>query len=68
MYCANIPILSEWCSWALGVGGAAAARAHLDEVLRRAGPDPLSGKLFWDAKHELEKAQLESMRYTSRAE
>lgn len=58
--CYYIPILTEWCSWSLGAG-ADSARAHLEEVLRLAGPDPLSGKLFWDAKRELEKAQLESM-------
>lgn len=56
-----IPILSEWCSWSLTVGEPATARAQLDEVLKRAGADPFSGKIFWDAKLELEKAQLETM-------
>ncbi|CAH2093898.1 unnamed protein product [Euphydryas editha] len=59
--CYSIPILSEWCSWALTAGEAAAARAQLDEVLRRAGADPLSGKIFWDARLELEKAKLDTM-------
>lgn len=59
-----IPILSEWCSWAVSVGEAKETRTQLDEVLRRAGADPFSGKLFWDAKLEFEKAQLESMRYS----
>ncbi|XP_026501301.2 squamous cell carcinoma antigen recognized by T-cells 3-like [Vanessa tameamea] len=59
--CYSIPILSEWCSWSLSAGEAVSAREQLDEVLRRAGADPLSGKIFWDAKHELEKAKLETM-------
>lgn len=56
-----IPILTEWCSWSLTVGEPATARAQLDEVLKRAGADPFSGKIFWDAKLELEKAQLETL-------
>ncbi|KAH9631176.1 hypothetical protein HF086_006754 [Spodoptera exigua] len=56
-----IPILSEWCSWALTVEPAEKAREQLDEVLRRAGADPFSGKIFWDAKLELEKTQLENL-------
>lgn len=63
---AAIPILSEWCSWSLSSGEAEAARAQLDEVARRAGADPLSGKLFWDARAELEKAQLENLRFVAR--
>ncbi|KAM3964063.1 RNA-binding protein 4F [Aphomia sociella] len=59
--CYSIPILSEWCTWAMGVGEVPAAREQLDEVLRRAGADPFSGKLFWDAKLELEKSQLDTM-------
>ncbi|CAH0595317.1 unnamed protein product [Chrysodeixis includens] len=59
--CYSIPILSEWCSWSLTVGEPATARAQLDEVLKRAGADPFSGKIFWDAKLELEKAQLETL-------
>ncbi|XP_026314227.1 squamous cell carcinoma antigen recognized by T-cells 3-like isoform X1 [Hyposmocoma kahamanoa] len=58
--CYSIPILSEWCSWSL-TGPPDAARAQLEEVLRRGGADPLSGKLFWDAKLELEKTQLSTM-------
>ena len=57
-----IPILSEWCSWSLSAGEAISARAQLEEVLRRAGADPLSGKIFWDAKFELEKAKLDNMK------
>lgn len=38
------------------------AREQLEEVLRRAGADPFSGKIFWDAKFELEKNQLENLR------
>lgn len=60
--CYSIPILSEWCSWSLTFGEADKARAQLEEVIRRAGADPFSGKIFWDAKLELEKAQLETMR------
>lgn len=59
--CYSIPILTEWCTWAMGVGDVPAAREQLDEVLRRAGADPFSGKLFWDAKLELEKSQLDTM-------
>ncbi|CAG5044125.1 unnamed protein product [Parnassius apollo] len=59
--CYSIPILSLWSSWALSTGAAEIARAQLDEVLRRAGADPFSGKLFWDARLELEKAQLETL-------
>ncbi|KAF9408043.1 hypothetical protein HW555_012134, partial [Spodoptera exigua] len=59
--CYSIPILSEWCSWALTVEPAEKAREQLDEVLRRAGADPFSGKIFWDAKLELEKTQLENL-------
>ncbi|CAH0758684.1 unnamed protein product [Diatraea saccharalis] len=59
--CYSIPILSEWCTWSISSGDTDAARTHIDEVLRRAGADPLSGKIFWDAKLELEKAQLETM-------
>ncbi|XP_032526372.2 squamous cell carcinoma antigen recognized by T-cells 3 [Danaus plexippus] len=59
--CYSIPLLSEWCSWSLSAGEAVSARDQLEEVLRRAGADPLSGKIFWDAKHELEKAKLETM-------
>ncbi|KAJ2942735.1 hypothetical protein O0L34_g14923 [Tuta absoluta] len=58
--CYSIPILSEWCTWALS-GTLAEAREQLDEILTRAGADPLSGKLFWDARLELEKSQLDSM-------
>nr|XP_013189648.1 unnamed protein product [Amyelois transitella] len=61
MDCYSIPILTEWCSWALSTGDAKETRAQLEEVLHRAGADPFSGKLFWDAKLEFEKAQLESM-------
>ncbi|KAJ8712942.1 hypothetical protein PYW08_008246 [Mythimna loreyi] len=59
--CYSIPILSEWCSFSLTLGEADKARAQLDEVLRRAGADPFSGKIFWDAKYELEKAHLDTM-------
>ncbi|XP_035448176.2 squamous cell carcinoma antigen recognized by T-cells 3 isoform X1 [Spodoptera frugiperda] len=59
--CYSIPILSEWCSWALTVEPADKAREQLEEVLRRAGADPFSGKIFWDAKFELEKNQLENL-------
>ncbi|KAG6443017.1 hypothetical protein O3G_MSEX002619 [Manduca sexta] len=59
--CYCIRILSDWCSWALSSGDAVSAREQIDEVLRRAGADPLSGKIFWDAKLELEKAQLATM-------
>ncbi|XP_072934402.1 squamous cell carcinoma antigen recognized by T-cells 3-like isoform X2 [Epargyreus clarus] len=59
--CYSIPILSEWCSWSLSTGDPVLARAQLSEVVRRAGADPFSGKLFWDAKLELEKAQMDSM-------
>ncbi|XP_045770287.1 squamous cell carcinoma antigen recognized by T-cells 3-like [Maniola jurtina] len=59
--CYSIPILSEWCSWSLSAGEAGWARAQLEEMLSRAGADPLSGKIFWDAKLELEKAKLETM-------
>lgn len=59
--CYSIPILSEWCSFSLTMGEADKARAQLEEVLRRAGADPFSGKIFWDAKYELEKAHLETM-------
>ncbi|CAG4932970.1 unnamed protein product [Colias eurytheme] len=59
--CYSIPILSEWCSWSLTAGEVENARTQLEEVLRRAGADPLSGKIFWDAKLEMEKAQLENM-------
>ncbi|KAJ0173092.1 hypothetical protein K1T71_011268 [Dendrolimus kikuchii] len=59
--CYSIPILSEWCSWSLSSGEVTSAREQIDEVLRRAGSDPLSGKIFWDAKLELEKAQLDTM-------
>ncbi|CAH2263566.1 jg10898 [Pararge aegeria aegeria] len=59
--CYSIPILSEWCSWSMTAGEAISAREQLDEVLSRAGADPLSGKIFWDAKLELEKAKLETM-------
>ncbi|XP_053617334.1 squamous cell carcinoma antigen recognized by T-cells 3-like [Plodia interpunctella] len=59
--CYSIPIFTEWCSWAISTGDAKETRAQLDEVLHRAGADPFSGKLFWDAKLEFEKAQLESI-------
>ncbi|RVE46870.1 hypothetical protein evm_008431 [Chilo suppressalis] len=59
--CYSIPILSAWCSWSVSSTDTAVARSHIDEVLRRAGADPLSGKIFWDAKLEFEKAQLETM-------
>ncbi|XP_052738957.1 squamous cell carcinoma antigen recognized by T-cells 3-like [Bicyclus anynana] len=59
--CYSIPILTEWCSWSLGAGESISARDQLEEVLSRAGADPLSGKIFWDAKFELEKAKLETM-------
>ncbi|XP_041972397.1 squamous cell carcinoma antigen recognized by T-cells 3 [Aricia agestis] len=59
--CYSIPILSEWCSWAMNAGDTDKIRLQLDEVLKRAGADPLSGKIFWDAKIEMEKAKLESM-------
>ncbi|KAI5642579.1 squamous cell carcinoma antigen recognized by T-cells 3 isoform X1 [Phthorimaea operculella] len=58
--CYSIPILSEWCTWALS-GTLVEAREQLDEILTRAGADPLSGKLFWDARLELEKSQLDAM-------
>lgn len=60
-YTSAIPILSEWCSWSLTAGEAVSARDQLEEVLSRAGADPLSGKVFWDAKLELEKAKLDTM-------
>ncbi|KAJ8711281.1 hypothetical protein PYW07_008523 [Mythimna separata] len=60
--CYSIPILSEWCSFSLTMGDAEKARAQLEEVLRRAGADPFSGKIYWDAKYELEKAHLDTMR------
>ncbi|CAK1541645.1 unnamed protein product [Leptosia nina] len=59
--CYSISILSEWYSWSLSAGDVSDARAQLEEVLRRAGADPLSGKVFWDARYEMEKAQLEAM-------
>ncbi|CAH2052150.1 unnamed protein product, partial [Iphiclides podalirius] len=59
--CYSIPILSLWCSWALSTGSPEVARAQIEEVLRRAGADPFSGKLFWDARLELEKTQLEAL-------
>ncbi|CAB3246174.1 unnamed protein product [Arctia plantaginis] len=62
--CYSIPILSEWCSWLIGASDAKFARKNFEEVLHRAGPDPLSGKIFWNAKLELEKTELESMRET----
>ncbi|XP_075983329.1 RNA-binding protein 4F [Anticarsia gemmatalis] len=62
--CYSIPIFTEWCSWLISSGNTNFARDHLEEVLHRAGPDPLSGKIFWNAKLELEKAELEAMRET----
>lgn len=59
-----IPILSLWCSWALGTGSPKLAREQIEEVLRLGGADPFSGKLFWDARFELEKTQLDSLRYS----
>ncbi|KAL0867760.1 hypothetical protein ABMA27_008476 [Loxostege sticticalis] len=59
--CYSIPILTEWCTWSLSTGSTTVARAQMEEILRRAGADPLSGKIFWDAKLELEKSQLDTM-------
>ncbi|VVC88803.1 unnamed protein product [Leptidea sinapis] len=59
--CYSIEILSEWCSWSLSAGDANSVRNQLEEILKRAGADPLSGKVFWDARFEMEKAHLESM-------
>lgn len=39
------------------------ARAQIEEVLKRAGSDPFSGKLFWEARLELEKTKLQSLGY-----
>ncbi|KAL4711921.1 hypothetical protein ACJJTC_006090 [Scirpophaga incertulas] len=59
--CYSIPILSEWCTWSLSTGNTEEARANIDIVLKLAGADPMSGKMFWDAKLELEKTQLETI-------
>ncbi|XP_045517380.1 squamous cell carcinoma antigen recognized by T-cells 3 [Pieris brassicae] len=59
--CYSISILSEWYSWSLSINDVTEVRGQLEEVLRRAGADPLSGKAFWDARYEMEKAQLEAM-------
>ncbi|XP_068623305.1 squamous cell carcinoma antigen recognized by T-cells 3 isoform X2 [Battus philenor] len=59
--CYSIPILSLWCSWAMSTGAPDVARAQLSEVLKLAGSNPFSGKLFWDTRLELEKTELETL-------
>ncbi|XP_013167665.1 PREDICTED: squamous cell carcinoma antigen recognized by T-cells 3 [Papilio xuthus] len=58
--CYSIPILNLWCSWAMSIG-TEDGRAQIEEVLKRAGSDPFSGKLFWEARLELEKTKLQSL-------
>lgn len=62
--CYSIPILTEWCTWSISTGDTKFARANIEEVLHWAGSDPLSGKIFWSAKLELEKSELDTMRLT----
>lgn len=54
--------MSEWCSWLIDASDVEFARKQFEEVVDRAGPDPLSGKIFWNAKLEFEKSELESMK------
>ncbi|XP_013145608.1 PREDICTED: squamous cell carcinoma antigen recognized by T-cells 3 [Papilio polytes] len=58
--CYSISIFNLWCSWAMTLG-TEDARAQIEEVLKRAGSDPFSGKLFWEARLELEKTKLQSL-------
>lgn len=56
--CYSMSILSRWSSWALSLDEIPKIRAQLDEVLRRGGSDPYSGKVLWDLKIDFEKSQL----------
>lgn len=63
--CFSQNILLEWCSWALTLPDdnnlRENTREQIKEVLRRAGADPLTGKLFWNAALAFENEILQSL-------
>ncbi|GBP39343.1 Squamous cell carcinoma antigen recognized by T-cells 3 [Eumeta japonica] len=59
--CFTLSVLTEWCTWALHLSDIEFSRKQLEDIVKRAGADPLSGKIFWDAKKEFETTQLETM-------